>query len=697
DIQIAAGLGLVELDPDTLAGRLSGLAATATGFDSEIVLNAAGEFGIPDSQLSGDVEIRKVGLRKLMSALGITDRHPADEKALTSLTGSLLWSAGSDHLTLEDVRLRLDDSELTGNAAIQGFETPATRFDLELDRIDVDRYLSAPAASTAGGGSPEPTLVPFDTLNGLNVDGRLLIRKLKASTLELADVKLGVSEKGGGVALTVGGKGAGGTFLLEGRGDVAAAEPALGGTLDLQALSPRKLLQAFDADTATADPGALSALSGTTRWRLGSRNLSLEQMDWRLDQSNITGAVTVDNFDKQALRFDLSLDRMNLDNYLAPDTASSADAGLSEEAAFEIPVELIRNLRLDGKLTAGQISVAMLILQNLSARVQAADGILRLDPLQASLYGGSYRGTIQIDATGAKARLTLDQQISAVQVAEVLKNLYDSDRLAGALTLQLAGTGTGNTRAELLKALTGNVSMSLSDGVYRGMDLVYEVQRAQSLLRQTPLPAVPEQKVTAIRALSFAGRMVDGVLGTDQLSAEIPYLRLAGKGGVNLVDLALDYQLNAQVQRGTDTTAASSLNELVNTTIPLTIKGPMASPRVGVDLKNLVSTTVRDTVQERARHALLKRLGGTKETAEPTTTVAGERAQQATASDSAGEPEEEHDGDQAGTSTPESGSAPAPAQPVPAESRPASTKDLLKRGLKDLLKPPPTVPAPAPD
>jgi AsmA protein len=379
-------------------------------------------------------------------------------------------------------------------------------------------------------------------------------------------------------------------------------------------------------------------------------------MNWQLDQTAITGGLSIDDFDTLATRFELALDRLNLDGYMAPD----ADDSGAEDAA-EIPVDMIRDLLLDGRLTAGELIIADLKLQNLSAAVRARDGILRLDPLQARLYGGHYRGVITIDATGPKALLTLDQQLDSVQVAEILRGLYGSDRLGGSVSLQVSGTGAGNTQTELLKALTGNVAMSLSDGVYRGMDVGYEVQRALALVRKEAAPSAPAKMETPIRALSFAGQMANGVLGTDQLSAEIPFFRLAGKGGINLLELALDYQLNAQVLKKDDTTAGQNLADLVNATIPLTISGPLASPRVGVDMKNMVTNTIRDTLQDRAREALLKSLGGATTESPPATQTTDGPA----------------------------GSAPEESTPAaePEEPKADSAKDLLKRGLRDLLTP----------
>ncbi|MDZ7669514.1 MAG: AsmA-like C-terminal region-containing protein [Gammaproteobacteria bacterium] len=178
-----------------------------------------------------------------------------------------------------------------------------------------------------------------------------------------------------------------------------------------------------------------------------------------------------------------------------------------------------------------------------------------------------------IDATGSTANLSLEQELAAVQVSDMLQSLFGSDLLAGSLSMQLRGRGTGNTAADLLRGLAGDVSFDLTDGAYRGADLLYEVQRARALFNKEPVPQAPADPTTPIRALNMSGTVADGVLQTNEFVAETTGLRLLGDGGINLVELALDYKLDAQVLRAA--ASAARLGDLTNATIPLTIRGPL--------------------------------------------------------------------------------------------------------------------------
>jgi len=684
---------------DTAAGTgsLQGLETTVSLPGTRIELTGNVELAGDAATGSGEFHIPEANLRQLLSAFPEAGYQPAGSAALERLTGGGRWTLTKSSAALGELNLKLDDSTITGSAGVTSFDTGAAKASISIDRIALDDYLPReeppPAKEPAKAATAEPTEVPFESLADLLVDADLKIGDLVASGVTLQGLDAKVKSDGRAMSLAVESRLFGGSLKLNGNGTPGGASPSLAGQLEVSGISPRAALTALGETVDTANPEALTRLTGSTRWRLGRRSLALEQMSWQLDGTRMTGTLGVDDFESAATRFDIALDRINLDDYLAADTEETA---ADDGADVEVPAELIRGLDVKGHLAAAALTVMDLSLTNLDASVTAADGVLKLEPLKANLYGGTYQGTITIDATGAKSRLSLDQQISAVQIGQLLSALVGTDRMAGAVSFNLAGTGVGNTEKELLKALTGNVTFNLSDGVYRGMDIAYEIENAQSLLKRTAAPERPNRKETPIRALSFSGKMVDGVLGSDDLNAEIPFLKLGGKGGVNLLERTLDYQLNAQVLKSADNAPDSRLKSLAGSIIPLSIKGPMADPKVGVNLQGLVV----ETVKERARDEIFKRLGinepssgaggtgsgtggaGSGTPTETTQTVPAAQATPAEAPQTAASGGETSGG--TGNATEAAPEPEAAQEAKPAE--PPSTRDLIESGLRGLLK-----------
>ena len=670
-VAVSAGRAVMDpgADPDAPATvKLEALNLALLTPGAQLRLQGDGSLGAPNSQLSGGFEILDTSPGKLLAALGDA-YQPADSRALETLSGTGVWQAGHQSIAFRDVTLKLDDTLLTGTLGIDDFDAPALHFDLQLNGIDLDRYLAEPASpgkaevSTASAGD-DPTTIPLDALNDVPLKGRLQIAQLRASGVDVTNLDLGLENTANQLSLSLNGNAAGGSFRVTGSGNIAAANPQLSGTAELVKLSPRQLLTALGEPPQTAKDSVLSNLSGTSRWRLGGRSIALESLNLLLDQTTATGSLRIDDFDRLATRVELSLDRLDLDAYLPPEDAAPEET----EVETEIPVAQIRALDLAGTLKVQELTALKLKLQNVQADIRAADGVLRLAPLKASLYGGEYLGSLTIDATGPKAILSLEQQISTVQVGEILKSFFATDRVSGALSMQLTGTGKGNNINDLLEVLDGNVSLQLVDGLYRGMDIQHEIRTARSLLKKEPGPTEPDTKQTPIRSLSLSGKLAEGILGSEDLAADLPSLRLTGKGGLNLLKQTLDYRLNALVLRDKKDADSAGMADLVDLTVPLTIEGPMMAPKVGVDLQGLLTRAVRDKVENRARDLLLEKLGGSQ----APTSGGGTSEASTAAADAVTDTAPEQPAD-----------PPQPAEPTEKES----TRDLFKRGLRDLLKP----------
>jgi AsmA protein len=132
------------------------------------------------------------------------DQAPAIKLAL----GSKL-TASPDELKLAHLNLAVDDSRLTGTLGVRNFASPAFQFDLALDQIDIDRYLSKPADKPAAEPKPtsapatpaKPAEPPLAALRSLDVQGKLRIQQLKAFNLRSSDAQVQITAKGGLITL----------------------------------------------------------------------------------------------------------------------------------------------------------------------------------------------------------------------------------------------------------------------------------------------------------------------------------------------------------------------------------------------------------------------------------------------------------------------------------------------------------------
>jgi AsmA protein len=498
---------------------------------------------------------------------------------------------------LTGVESEFDTAGLGGLETLRGsLRSPAIEVRLDRDTLvqapELTADLEAAGADLPGGSVPLQA-----TLSGLRYDvdaGTGVITRFTAKTT-VAGVPLDVAGEGG-----------------------FGASNDLRGTVSFPQFSPRDALTKLGEDIpVTADPNVLRKLAGSANWFFRDKSFGLEQLAAVLDDTKVAGSLgreLLPDGSKATPRtqFNLTLDRLDADRYLEPDAPSGGtgeDAKDAAETSTEVPAETIRGLNLEGRARIGQLTLTGLRLADLDVTVAAEGGRLRLDPLAARVYGGNLRTAIRLDATGARSRLKLDQTMTGVDFGALLADLADVKNITGTMNLKLAGTATGATDDELLESLAGNLEFALADGTYKGMDVWYEIRRARALLRRTAPPARTGPEETPVRSLDLSGRLTNGTLRTDRFSAEIPFLRVSGDATVDLPRATLDSKLTALVFEkpvfGDDT----SLEDLVGVRIPLKISGPVADPKVGVDLSKMAKEALKDTARKTLEDKLREKLG----------------------------------------------------------------------------------------
>lgn len=458
----------------------------------------------------------------------------------------------------------------------------------------------------------------------------------------------------------------GGSVELDGGGRFGTATELAGG-FRIPALEPRTLLSAVDPEPlVTADPKVLGSLTGSGRWQYRDDGVALADLDLALDDTRIRGSVAQSAATPARTRFDLTLDRIDLDRYLEPDPApAGGTAGDAGEVPTDLPLATLRDLRLDGRARVGELRYAGLALASTDVTVKADGRRVALDPLRTQLYGGSLAGSLGIDARGDTARVTVRQTLRDVQLGGVLADFADIRNVSGRVLAELDLTASGNSDVALKRDLDGRVSLALADGVYRGVDLWHEIRRGRALLRREPAPPAPAEPATPLEAVELAGTMTDGVLTTDRFLAGIPFLRLAGTLRLDVPREQLRGDLTASIFATPTFADGTSLPDLAGARLPLTLDGPLAAPKVRVDFTKMVREALKGTAREQLKSLqdrLLERLGGG--TAPP----AGTEAPAESVAPTDGEP--------------------APAEPEPAKKKPSSG-DRVRGILDQLLKPPP--------
>jgi AsmA protein len=153
-----------------------------------------------------DIDISEFSPRKLVAALG--QEFPvqtSDPQALNSVALKAHVKADAKNASVSNGIMNLDQSKLNFSAAAAEFSRPNLKFDLDLDQIDLDRYLppqgEQPAQEKSTGPKAAGQKTDYAPLRRLILDGTAKIGKLKVSKARIEDVLLQIKAKDGIIRL----------------------------------------------------------------------------------------------------------------------------------------------------------------------------------------------------------------------------------------------------------------------------------------------------------------------------------------------------------------------------------------------------------------------------------------------------------------------------------------------------------------
>ena len=539
-----------------------------------------------------------------------TPSKPADKTAGAALPIAALVIGGIDlrnaHLTWDDRqsnstytidRLNLSSSLITPNKPFEvkaDFRVEASGIEGNIDiqtRLTMDlakqRYRANAlrlAASLRGTEIPSNGLA-LQLASDISAD-------LETQTLDIANLQI----KGLGLQ---------GTGKIHGRGILES--PRFEGALDIPAFQPRKLLEALALPAVeTADPKALGNASLKLQFQATDNALKISRLSGALDETRLEGHASIQNFTKPAMAFALKLDAIDMDRYLPPaaeDTPAGTPASAAAAGALDLPVEDLRALKLQGDLAIGKAIVSGLTITDFSVKLAARNGLIKLSPIQAALYEGRYEGNMTLDVRKDTPRFAIDEKLTGVQAAPLLKDFMEDDILSGRGDVSIKLASLGNDMETIKKNLGGDAAFSFRDGAVKGVNLAQLIRKAKAALKNSPLPPEKARQQTDFTELGGTIQINKGIARNSDLEARSPYFRISGQGQADLVREKIDYMLHARVVGTGIGQTEKELDDLKGVDIPVRVEGDLMNPDFKVD-KEFITKLLRSKAEKRLKKKL---------------------------------------------------------------------------------------------
>jgi AsmA protein len=336
----------------------------------------------------------------------------------------------------------------------------------------------------------------------------------------------------------------------------------------------------------TRDPKALSELSGSFAFSYEAAGMALDQLQLKLDDTNLKGDIKVSTGETTAVKFELGADQIDLDRYRAPDGEPAAPAPKADAGK---PAEKSKLFAADGLFTLDEAKAAGMDLTKLRVVVASHDGVTRLNPISAALDGGQFAADVTLDQRGAVPALSLDEHLTGVDLARLLANTGGKGRASGRANVIMKILAHGTSSDGVMKTLDGHVDANITDGALEGVDLAYELGTAQALIdRQSPAPPA-NTKRTQFDAFKATADIVSGVATTKDLTISSPAFKVLGSGSINLPTKGLNLNMTASILKAPTTTLVD---------IPLKISGTYADPSVRADMEALAKGQLKQKLQD---------------------------------------------------------------------------------------------------
>jgi len=319
----------------------------------------------------------------------------------------------------------------------------------------------------------------------------------------------------------------------------------------------------------TTDPGALDRIALKARVEGDRQTIALKDGALDLDDSKLIFSAQVKDFVKPDMKFDASLDQIDLDRYLPPPSekpTKEEKAKVPYEAKKKTDYAPLRTLVLDGEFRAGKIKMKDARIEDIHLKVHGRNGLIDLDPLSIKLYQGTLSAKGSLDVRRDSPKTDFNLKTEGVKVRPLINDVLKKDFLEGNMGARMALHMEGDDADMIRKTLTGNGDFRFSDGAIVGIDLAG--MRTEFSELQAPFT------------------ISSGVVNTPETTLMSPLLRILASGDADLVKETLNFRVEpklvATLKGQGDTAQRSGLM------VPVLVTGTFSSPKFRPDLKGML-------------------------------------------------------------------------------------------------------------
>jgi len=183
----------LNLDQETMLVEIFSL--SGLGLDVSGNVSANNLFETP--AFEGQLEVASFNLRRLLQQLNQSIPVTVDDSVLQQLAINTDFSGSLNRIELSNLAMSIDESNLTGRFSVADTTNIATEFNLEIDQLDIDRYLPPESTQLEDNTNSTSTEIPRDLMSNLEAQGQFQANSLSVAGMNFTEMSLTLNAANG--------------------------------------------------------------------------------------------------------------------------------------------------------------------------------------------------------------------------------------------------------------------------------------------------------------------------------------------------------------------------------------------------------------------------------------------------------------------------------------------------------------------
>jgi uncharacterized protein involved in outer membrane biogenesis len=240
----------------------------------------------------------------------------------------------------------------------------------------------------------------------------------------------------------------------------------------------------------------------------------------------------------------------------------------------DLQVNRVRGMDADVTYRAGSVTAPKVPMKKVSFHLVLDNGRLTIDPLSFVLDQGKFAGNVHIDARAQVPETSIDMRIDDVKLSQFKTAAMKTPPLSGSLIGRLKIHGFGHSVHKLASTADGAMSFIIPDGE---INAAIAELTGINVTRGLGLLLKKDETKTSVRCGVVDFQAQKGEMTAKTMFIDTTDVLITGRGDIDLNSEALNIALQGNPKK----------LRLTRVRAPITVKGTLAHPAVGIDAGKL--------------------------------------------------------------------------------------------------------------